>query len=94
MSPRDDGSVTRWIGDLRAGGDSAAQHLWERYFDRLVHLARARLRSARRTDASEDDAALSGLRILGTRPCEIETRGVAVWPREAGDSAKPDPAKP
>ena len=61
MSPRDDGSVTRWIGDLRAGGDSAAQHLWERYFHRLVHLARARLRSVRRAGAVEDeeDAALS-----------------------------------
>ena len=44
MASRDDGSVTGWIGDLKAGGDSAAQHLWERYFHRLVHLARARLR--------------------------------------------------
>jgi RNA polymerase sigma factor (sigma-70 family) len=61
MSPQDDGSVTRWIGDLKAGGDSAAQHLWERYFHRLVHLARARLRGARRVGAVEDeeDAALS-----------------------------------
>jgi RNA polymerase sigma factor (sigma-70 family) len=61
MTQQDDGSVTNWIGDLRAGGDSAAQHLWERYFDRLVHLARARLRSARRAGAVEDeeDAALS-----------------------------------
>jgi DNA-directed RNA polymerase specialized sigma24 family protein len=61
MAPQDDGSVTRWIGDLKAGGDSAAQHLWERYFHRLVHLARARLRAARRTGAVEDeeDAALS-----------------------------------
>jgi DNA-directed RNA polymerase specialized sigma24 family protein len=61
MAAQDDGSVTRWIGDLKAGGDSAAQHLWERYFQRLVHLARARLRSARRTGAVEDeeDAALS-----------------------------------
>ena len=61
MTPQDDGSVTRWIGDLQAGGDSAAQHLWERYFHRLVHLARARLRAARRTGAVEDeeDAALS-----------------------------------
>jgi hypothetical protein len=61
MSTQDDGSVTRWIGDLKAGGDSAAQHLWERYFHRLVHLARARLRAARRTGAIEDeeDAALS-----------------------------------
>ena len=30
MAVQDDGSVTRWIGDLKAGGDSAAQHLWER----------------------------------------------------------------
>jgi DNA-directed RNA polymerase specialized sigma24 family protein len=59
MSSRDDGSVTRWIGDLKAGGDSAAQHLWQRYFDRLVHLARARLRAARRAGADEEDAALS-----------------------------------
>ena len=61
MASQDDGSVTRWIGDLKAGGDSAAQHLWERYFHRLVHLARARLRSARRAGAIEDeeDAALS-----------------------------------
>ena len=50
-----------WIGDLKAGGDSAAQHLWQRYFDRLVHLARSRLRSARRAGVVEDeeDAALS-----------------------------------
>src|SRR6516162_5109920 len=61
MMSQDDGSVTRWIGGLKAGGDSAAQHLWERYFDRLVHLARARLRSARRAGAvaDEEDAALS-----------------------------------
>ena len=61
MASQDDGSVTRWIGDLQAGGDSAAQHLWERYFHRLVHLARARLRTARRSGAIEDeeDAALS-----------------------------------
>jgi RNA polymerase sigma factor (sigma-70 family) len=57
----EEGSVTRWIGELKAGGDSAAQHLWERYFHRLVHLARARLRAARQAGAIEDeeDAALS-----------------------------------
>ena len=61
MAPQADGSVTRWIGDLNAGGDSAAQHLWERYFHRLVQLARARLHSARRAGTIEDeeDAALS-----------------------------------
>ena len=61
MSSQDDGSVTGWIGDLRVGGDSAAQHLWERYFHRLVHLARARFHSTRRTGVIEDeeDVALS-----------------------------------
>ena len=41
MTTEPDGSVTRWIGDLVASGatDSATQKLWERYFDRLVHLA-------------------------------------------------------
>ncbi len=61
MAGQDDGSVTKWIGDLKGGGDSAAQHLWERYFERLVQLARVRLRAARRAGTIEDeeDAALS-----------------------------------
>ncbi len=61
MAPQDDGSVTRWIGDLKTRGDSAAQHLWERYFHRLVLLADARLRTARQAGTIEDeeDAALS-----------------------------------
>jgi DNA-directed RNA polymerase specialized sigma24 family protein len=59
MSTMCEGSVTRWIGDLKSGGDAAAQNLWERYFDRLVRLARERLRA--RAGAAEDaeDAALS-----------------------------------
>ena len=55
MSSLNDGSITRWIGDMKTGGDSAAQHLWERYFHRLVHLARTRLRSARRAGTIEDE---------------------------------------
>jgi DNA-directed RNA polymerase specialized sigma24 family protein len=60
MSTIGEGSVTRWIGDLKSGGESAAQKLWDRYFDRLVRLARERLR-ARVGGAAEDeeDAALS-----------------------------------
>jgi DNA-directed RNA polymerase specialized sigma24 family protein len=54
------GSVTLHIGDLRAGGDAAAQALWERYFERLVRLARSRLRGLRAGAAEdEEDAALS-----------------------------------
>jgi DNA-directed RNA polymerase specialized sigma24 family protein len=61
MPSEADGSVTQWIGDLKAGGEAAAQPLWERYFDRLVHLARNKLRTTHRRAAVEDeeDAALS-----------------------------------
>jgi DNA-directed RNA polymerase specialized sigma24 family protein len=55
------GSVTLWIGDLKAGDNGAAQPLWERYFGRLVRLARKRLMASKRVGADEDeeDAALS-----------------------------------
>jgi ECF sigma factor len=47
MGSTGEGSVTRWIGDLKSGGDSAAQHLWERYFERLVRLARKQLQEGK-----------------------------------------------
>jgi DNA-directed RNA polymerase specialized sigma24 family protein len=54
-----DGSVTRWLGQLQAGDPVAAQRLWERYFRRLVALARAGRRGAPRRAADEEDVALS-----------------------------------
>jgi DNA-directed RNA polymerase specialized sigma24 family protein len=54
-----EGSVTHWIGELQAGNPLAAQRLWERYFQRLVYLARAKLRGAPRRAADEEDVALS-----------------------------------
>ena len=61
MTPDEGGSVSHWLGELKAGDLAAAQPLWERYFGRLVRLARARLRVTRRpsADADEEDAALS-----------------------------------
>jgi DNA-directed RNA polymerase specialized sigma24 family protein len=53
------GSVSRWLNALQAGNQAAAQPLWERYFQRLVGLARARLRDAPRRTADEEDVALS-----------------------------------
>jgi DNA-directed RNA polymerase specialized sigma24 family protein len=52
-------SVTRWIGALKEGDQSAAQRLWEAYFRRLVGLARARLHDTPRRIADEEDVALS-----------------------------------
>jgi DNA-directed RNA polymerase specialized sigma24 family protein len=55
----DDGSVTRWLGQLQAGEQAAVQRLWERYFRRLVGLARTKLRGGRPRVADEEDVALS-----------------------------------
>jgi DNA-directed RNA polymerase specialized sigma24 family protein len=54
-------SITGWLGELREGDQGAAQPLWERYFSKLVSVARAKLRRLRPTSAGEDeeDAALS-----------------------------------
>jgi hypothetical protein len=54
-----EGSVTHWLGQLCAGDQAAAQPLWERYFQRLVDQARARLRATPRRVADEEDVALS-----------------------------------
>ena len=61
MTVGEGGSITRWLGDLKEGDQAAAQPLWERYFARLVVVARGKLRRMRRTTADEDeeDAALS-----------------------------------
>lgn len=66
MSSDDMGSVTLWVGDLKAGDHDAAQKLWERYFDKLVNVARSKLRAARRpgVDEDEEDAALSAFESL------------------------------
>ncbi|HLJ96107.1 MAG TPA: ECF-type sigma factor [Gemmataceae bacterium] len=54
-----EGSVTNWIGRLKAGDPTAAARLWERYFERLVGLARLQLRGTPRRAADEEDVALS-----------------------------------
>jgi hypothetical protein len=66
MGSRGEGAVTRWIGDPKSGGNAAAQHLWDRYFERLVRLARKRLQNTRRlrTVEDEEDAALSAFASL------------------------------
>ena len=51
-----EGSVTRWISQLKNGDRAAAQPLWEAYFHRLVALARDRLRGTPRRAAEEDVA--------------------------------------
>jgi DNA-directed RNA polymerase specialized sigma24 family protein len=54
-----EGSITRWIDELKTGDPLAAQKLWERYFRRLVGLARKKLQGIRTRVADEEDVALS-----------------------------------
>jgi RNA polymerase sigma factor (sigma-70 family) len=55
MASSDD-SVTCWLGPLRRGDEEAAQQLWQRYYNRLVGLARRKLRDQRQHEAAEDVA--------------------------------------
>lgn len=58
-----EGSVTQWIADLQVGQAQDAEHdLWDRYFRRLVGLARMKLGDAPRGAEDEEDVAVSALR--------------------------------
>ena len=56
---RDDGSITRDLGPLRAGDPDGMRRLWEAYYRRVVGLARTKLCAASRGAADEEDVALS-----------------------------------
>lgn len=61
-----DGSVTRLIGDLKAGDPRAADALWRRYFHRIIGLAQAKIRKLSPPGAvvDEEDAAQSAFYSL------------------------------
>jgi DNA-directed RNA polymerase specialized sigma24 family protein len=52
-------SVSQWILGAREGDSRAIGELWQRYFGRLVFLARQKLASAPRRVRDEEDLALS-----------------------------------
>ena len=56
-----EGSVSNWIRQLQAGDNAAVQKLWERYFQRLVGLAKKKLQGFSLGVADEEDVALSAL---------------------------------
>jgi DNA-directed RNA polymerase specialized sigma24 family protein len=80
MSPQ--GSVSRLLDGLKAGETAAAGALWEQYCDRLVRLARRKLRGASRRVADEEDVALSAFNSLclgardGRFPALLERHGL------------------
>jgi DNA-directed RNA polymerase specialized sigma24 family protein len=59
-----EGSISRLLEGLKAGDDAAVRSLWERYCDRLVRLARQKLRNTGRRVADEEDIALSAFHSL------------------------------
>jgi RNA polymerase sigma factor (sigma-70 family) len=65
------GSVTSWIGHLKAGDHTAVKKLMERYFQRLVGLARKKLQGTPRQAADEEDVALSAFASF----CRAAERG-------------------
>ncbi|HID74887.1 MAG TPA: sigma-70 family RNA polymerase sigma factor [Planctomycetaceae bacterium] len=54
-----EGDVTGWLRKLAGGDQEAAQAIWERYFEKLVRLARKYLAAVPRRAADEEDVALS-----------------------------------
>jgi DNA-directed RNA polymerase specialized sigma24 family protein len=57
--PATSGSVTALIERLKGGDHEAVRLLWQRYYPRLVALARRKLQGTPRRAADEEDAALS-----------------------------------
>ena len=53
------GSITHWIHEIEGGNREAAEHLWAKYFSRLIAFARNELKETNRRIADEEDIALS-----------------------------------
>ncbi|MFN3151572.1 ECF-type sigma factor [Bremerella sp.] len=79
------GSVTNWLAQIRQNdGDEHYQKLWNRYFERLVGLARAQLSRDVCRSEDEEDAVLSALnsfflRFRDGRFPELADR-TSLWP--------------
>jgi DNA-directed RNA polymerase specialized sigma24 family protein len=77
------GSVSHWLDGLRDGDSRAAQELWDRYFARLVAVAKSRLLGLAR-DVAGEDVALSALKsvMLGVREDRFPqlTDSSGLWP--------------
>jgi DNA-directed RNA polymerase specialized sigma24 family protein len=51
--------VTIWLGRAAGGDERTIQEIWQRYYDKLVQLARRKLGPVGRRAADEEDVALS-----------------------------------
>jgi DNA-directed RNA polymerase specialized sigma24 family protein len=64
-------SVTRWLAGVKAGDGADIQRLWNRYFQRLVRLAGAKLPGHCRRAFDEEDVAISAFQSF----CDRAGRG-------------------
>ena len=83
--PTDD-AVTLWLGRLQAGESAAARPLWEKYFHRLVGLARKRLKDLPRRASVEEVA-----EAVGCAPRSVKRKLQlirTIWEREGGHEAE------
>src|SRR4051812_36981386 len=68
MVSDDEPSVTQFLNEFKRGDSSAFDELWNRYFSRLVAVARRRLQNERRmAGADEEDIALSAFKSFHRR---------------------------
>ncbi|MGF1580594.1 MAG: ECF-type sigma factor [Gemmataceae bacterium] len=79
-----DNSVTYWINKLKEGEGHAAEKLWNAYFERMVALAKSRLKGAPPAVADEGDVALSAFKsfCMGARDGRFPdlTDRHSLWP--------------
>ena len=59
-----EGSVTLWIDKLRSGETLAATELWKSYYERLIRLARSRLKDSSRRVSDEEDIVIDAFDSL------------------------------
>ncbi len=64
-------SITVWFAQLSEGNPDAAAKLWERFFDRLVGIARQQMTTTNRRIKDEEDIAAGVMAAL----CECARRG-------------------
>ena len=64
-------SVTRWLRGVKAGDSADIERLWNRYFQRLVRLAGAKLPGHCRRAFDEEDVAISAFQSF----CDRAGRG-------------------
>lgn len=81
----EENSVTYWIEQLQAGVQgTAAQEVWNRYYERLIEIAQARLRHAPQREEDEEDAVLNAFdtffrRVRQGQFPNLEDR-TSLWP--------------